>query len=794
MRAALLPVLLLLGAPLAGCLVPPGVEGQGYAATVRWTSYGIPHVLARDWGGLGYGYGHAFASQNLCSYAEEVVTLRGERSLHWGPDDSYSTLPGLYEPLTNEESDVFYRFLAASPDRHPSPLASAGPELTRFLEGFVAGYNRYLAEGGEEPCRGEPWVQPLTAQDLERRLQKLVLYTGSVMLARGVARAAPPGLAPAPEAPSPAGSGAGLALPLGSNAFAYGSEATATGRGLLLGNPHFPWRGAERLHEVHLTIPGVLDVMGAALYGVPLVLIGFNEHVAWSHTVSFARRFTLHELTLVPGRPTAYVVDGTIEEMEPRSVALEVRGAAGPERREHTVWLTRYGPVADHFWFAGLEIPLPWTAERAYALQDVNARNDRAAEQFLRLDTARSFDAFVGSLREVHGLPWVHTVAASPDGRVFYGDVSVLPNVSDEQLQRCMRPLGTATQPLPIFVRLIVLDGARSDCDWVRDPRARQERTLPAEDMPSVELRSYVVNSNDSHWLPNPRERLEGYPRIVGDERTERTLRTRMGYVVSEERLAGQADCTIDAPAPCDKFTPVRLEAALLDDRSFFGELARDDIVGGVCPLPLGPSVGAGGIGLEDLREACEALRAWDLRADLDSKGFPLFDRFARNATLAALWATPFDERDPVGTPRDFLGADPKVRAALADAVAQMRAAGVALNASPREAWGVLRGGERIPLHGGWEFTGVLNQLDMPLGARGFGEPGFGSSYIQVVTWDERGPVADAILAYGQVAEPSHPHAADQTRLFAAKQWVRLPFHEEDILADPVLEVVELRG
>ena len=39
---------------------------------------------------------------------------------------------------------------------------------------------------------------------------------------------------------------------IGSNAYGFGSEATENGRGLVLGNPHFPWDGSERLYQAHL--------------------------------------------------------------------------------------------------------------------------------------------------------------------------------------------------------------------------------------------------------------------------------------------------------------------------------------------------------------------------------------------------------------------------------------------------------------------------------------------------------------------------------------------------------------
>ena len=56
-----------------------------------------------------------------------------------------------------------------------------------------------------------------------------------------------------------------LDSPLGSNAWAFGKDVTANGSGMLLGNPHFPWSGPNRFYEMHLTIPGQMDVMGGGI-------------------------------------------------------------------------------------------------------------------------------------------------------------------------------------------------------------------------------------------------------------------------------------------------------------------------------------------------------------------------------------------------------------------------------------------------------------------------------------------------------------------------------------------------
>src|SRR6185436_2860388 len=58
--------------------------GASYEAHIRRTSYGIPHIEAKDMGSLGFGDGYAQAEDHLCSIADQVVKVRGERSRYFG--------------------------------------------------------------------------------------------------------------------------------------------------------------------------------------------------------------------------------------------------------------------------------------------------------------------------------------------------------------------------------------------------------------------------------------------------------------------------------------------------------------------------------------------------------------------------------------------------------------------------------------------------------------------------------------------------------------------------------------
>src|SRR5829696_1210504 len=290
----ILPVLSLvvaLGLPAAAA---PALAASksGYRAEIRRTTGGIPHVKARDYGSLGFGLGYAYTQDQLCEYASMVVTVSAQRSRYFG-SEADSPNGG-----TNLQSDFFWQRIkdAKTVERLVKRRAPHGPSkaVRQSIKGFAAGYNAYLRKTGraqlpDPTCRGKAWVRPITTLDVYRRFYQLGLRASSGNFLREIVTAAPPtGSASAASPPSPRQLRERLAddpvlgteHPLGSNAYGVGSAGTRGGRSVVLGNPHFPWQGSERWYELHLTIPGKLDAIGAALQGAPVVNIGFNRHVA----------------------------------------------------------------------------------------------------------------------------------------------------------------------------------------------------------------------------------------------------------------------------------------------------------------------------------------------------------------------------------------------------------------------------------------------------------------------------------------------------------------------------------
>jgi len=781
----------------------PGADNA--KVVIRRTAHGIPHIVGSNFRNLAYGYGYAFAQDNICTIASSYVTVRAERSRFFGPDATWK-FEGNGSTVNNLNSDFFFKRIVDTAVVEKlltqKPPSGPRPEIRSGVAGYVAGYNRYLRDTGvanlpDPTCRGEEWVRPIREIDVYRYFYKLALLASSGVAIDGIGSAQPP------TPPAPVGLlSTTKQMDLiegnldrfrlgdaGSNAYGLGSQATADGHGMVLGNPHFPWQGSQRFYQSHLTVPGKVDVAGASLFGVPIVLIGHTRRLAWSHTVSTARRFTPFELKLVPGSPTTYLYDGQPRQMTADNVTVQVPGAGGKlENRSRTLYSTVHGPVFTSI----LGLPLfPWSSAQAHAMGDINAGNFRYLNHFFETNLSQTVREYDRVQRRNQGIPWVNSIAADSRGEAYYADIGAVPNVSNAKAQACNTALGAQTTQL---LGIPILDGSRTACRWDNDPDAIQPGSFGPKNMPSMIRRDYVTNSNDSYWLSNPAQRLEGFARIIGDERTTRSLRTRLGLRIVQQRLDGSDGLRGKG------FNLGQLQDAVFNNRQYAGELFRDRLVA-ICKAE---PVMQGSQGPVDVREACPILEQWNLRDDLDSRGAVLFRRFATKllalpgpaggvSSNPAAYEQPFDVNDPVNTPRG-LSNNQNTRTALADAVKELRDLAIPLNARLREFQSEARGNERIPIHGGPGTLGVFNAISAPFaGKAGFPDVTTGSSFVMAAHVNgTRCPESRSILTYSQSANPASPYYADQTRMFSQKKWVDMRFCTEEVLRDRALRVTEL--
>ncbi|KPQ33529.1 MAG: acyl-homoserine-lactone acylase PvdQ, partial [Porphyrobacter sp. HL-46] len=597
---------------LAALLLAPAAEARSrYEAQITRTTYGIPHIAADSWQGVGYGVAYAYAEDNLCLLAEEFATVAGDRSRHFGPK---ATAVLGFQEVDNLSSDVFFRAMIDLPALRAG-FAGQGRETRGLAQGYVAGYNRFLKDAGPDgipaECRGKPWVRPISLDDVLRLTEKQMLLASSLALAPGIANASPPGTATkqvAQALPRPG------ELGLGSNGWAFGGDATADGRGLVIGNPHFPWNGPSRFWQLHVTGPDGYDVMGVGIAGTPIPTLGFNRDVAWTHTVTAARHFTLHALVLDPADPTRYMLDGQSIAMEPRTVSVPMPDGVPDVTR--TLYSTRFGPV-----FVAPDSGVIWSATAAYAMQDANRNNGRAIETWLRIGQARNVGEIKAAVSDTLGIPWVNTIASDRHGDALHADITAVPNVSAQLIAACSTPLS------PLFASLAtLLDGSRSECDWQTAEGTPEPGLMPASDQAATIVRDYLTNSNDSYWLSNPRLPHPQLSPVLGKHAAALSLRTRSNFTETEALLAA------------GKVDHARAKAMAFANKSLAADMTIEPLLA-LCAGAAEPA--------ETIARGCAALRGWDRRYETDSRGAQVFRAlWAKIGQRGDLWQVAFDPAD----------------------------------------------------------------------------------------------------------------------------------------------------
>lgn len=812
---------------LSGCNDDPDPTDPAstYSAEIRRTAMGVPHIKAATWGSAGYGYGYAQAQDDLCTIANSILTYRGERSRYFGADQVIPFQSTIGQPK-NIDSDFYHRHVVN--DDVLKRLIAAQPEkLTQMVAGFVAGYNRYVRDlkggasaGAHAACRNEAWVVPITSEDLFRRMYAAHFAAGYSNFLAPIALATPPATAsPTSAAATPRPTRGAKATQLaiatdrlpsfqvggsdgvGSNMMGFGTAATGDSSPLLFGNPHWYWRGPDRFYQAQLTIPGELNVAGTSFLGVPIIQIGYTDNVAWSHTVSTARRYGLFQLTLAAGDPTSYMRDGAPVKMTARNISVQVRQGDGSLATvTRTLYETQYGPMVN---LGAINPALGWNQNTAFAIRDINGENFRVFRVWLRWSQAKTLDELAQIQREESSIPWVNTVAVGRgNAKAWYADIGAMPNVSPAQITSCATPLTMAlSAALP---RTPVLDGSKSACDWQSDPDSVQPGALGPSRMPSLMRDDYVLNSNDSYWLANAAAPLTGYPDVLGPAGTSSiSFRSRLAFLLVQGRLAGT-----DGYAG-NKATSETVRAMVLNSRALTAELLKDQALAMFCAPATAISVtGDSATGESfnpaksvDPAEACAALQAWDSKGTVASRGAHLWDEFWTRAARipeASLFQVPFSASDPLHTPRDLNpAATATLRQAFGAAILRVQASGFAMNAARGDYLFATRGDQKIPMFGGCGSQGyftvacALTRLDQ--GGYQLDSATSANSYMQVVRFPSDGVEAYTFLTFSQSDDPGSAHYADYTRAYSAGQWQRMPFSEAEIAKDAALTTVTIK-
>jgi len=288
----------------------------------------------------------------------------------------------------------------------------------------------------------------------------------------------------------------GGAVNPGSNAWAVSGAHAGGGKPMVANDPHLRYSVPGTWHLVHLKAPG-LNVSGAALPGVPSVITGHNENIAWGVTNLQADVMDVYaeQLDEHTGR---YVFQGKLEQAQLDHQVITVKGA---KPLELNFWVTRHGPV---FTENGKSYSVRWTAAEGFGFP------------FFQIDQAKNWTEFRAALSGFWG----------PGQNFVYGDRAG--NIGYQ-----------ATGRVPVrhnFAGDVPLDGASGQFEW--------DGYIPFEQLPSVfnPASGIVATANQN---PFPKDFPDSIGGSFADEYRVRQIRALLSAkpkLTVDDMLAVQKD------------------------------------------------------------------------------------------------------------------------------------------------------------------------------------------------------------------------------------------------------------
>jgi len=463
----------------SGAAALPGLTAE----TRVWRdAYGVPHIFARSLDDAARALGYIHASERLYQMEIQRRVAQGRIAEIAGPD-----VVGVDRFIRTLD---FYRLSESS-------FAALSPWAQARLQAYADGVNAFLETHenalppeflilGDKP---EPW-KPADSL-VWGKLMSLQLSSNYAMegLRAKLLQKLPPEQArwlfPMPQADWPVTTSPvanpshaeldspadqlGALLPErhgASNEWVVSGARTVTGKPILANDPHLEI-GAPILWYLARVVTPEGSVKGATVPGLPVVLLGQNDRIAWGITNAYTDVQDLFVETIDPANANQYLTPDGPKPFATRDETIHVKGGADVALH---VRETRHGPVlsdvdADLAALAG--------AGKAMALAYTGlGGQDTTAESLLRVNAARNWDEFLAALR-LYQTPTQNLVYADVSGDIGYISPGLVP----------LRKSGDGLAPT---------DGASGQTDWIG--------TIPFEQWPQLHnpAAGFAFNANNA--------------------------------------------------------------------------------------------------------------------------------------------------------------------------------------------------------------------------------------------------------------------------------------------------------
>ncbi len=645
-------------------------QSQNTQTQIAWDTWGVPHISADNIEDLFYAQGWAQMHNHANLILELYGSSRGKGAEYWGQ--------------SKFENDMLIHTLGfdALADEWET---KQDPEIKTIYTAFIKGMNAYAAAHPEAIDEKNNIVLPLTTKDMNMH-SMYVIFTRFI-----------------------AGNDLGRVQQwpdMGSNTYAISPQRSASGKAMLVQNPHLPWWQEFLFFESHLNLQGK-NMYGATLVGFPGIAIGFNENLGWSHTDNTIDNADTYELELKDG---GYLLDGLRKEFKASSTIIKIKQEDGTMvDKEIPIMHTVHGPVVNK------------TDDKVLALRMVGLDRPDMFLQWWRMINSATFDEFESALKMAQ-IPFWNVMYADKQGDIFYLFNGLVPKRSSGDWAYWDR----------------VIPGGRSADVWTE---VHAYADLPKVKNPTV---GWLQNANDPPWTSTIPMTLDpaDFPSYMAPQsmyfRPQRSAR----MLIEDESI------TFDELVDYKLSTHLEFADRILDD--------------------LFAAVDASSS--EKAKEAKKVLENWDREADADSKGMLLFYSWARkfNVWKTANYTEQWSMAKPNTTPDGLADPDRAVQL-LEETAIEIETKFGSLDTPWGDYYRIKYNGKNLPANGIDGAMGVF-RVAWPGGADDNNMfVGGGDSWVGVIEFGDE-IKAKVLLSYGNATQKDSPHNGDQLVLFSNKE------------------------
>jgi len=366
-----------------------------YDVNIYRDTWGVPHIFGEKDRDTAYGLAYAHAEDDFKTIQDILLSLRGKLATVYGKDGA-----------PNDYIVQLLRIWEVVESHYEYDLAK---NVRSICESYADGLNHYAVLHPNEVVRG---LFPVSGKDIVAGfVHRTPLMFGLDRVLEKLTSSEKPDFAFDYKTIK---SGPFDQALLGSNVVAVAPSRSADGYTRIAINSHQPWTGPVAWYEAHLHSEEGWNMNGGLFPGSPVIFVGHNENIGWSHTVNSPDLIDVYELEIHPEDKNRYYIHGSWEELEVREARITVK-LWGPFKwtiKRETLWSVQ-GPVIRN-------------PHGTYAVRFSGYGEIRQVEQWFRMNKSRNLEDF-GEAMSMLALPMFNTIYADKNGNLYYVYNALLP-------------------------------------------------------------------------------------------------------------------------------------------------------------------------------------------------------------------------------------------------------------------------------------------------------------------------------------------------------------------------------